>query len=135
MFQRLKAAVGPYAFLPLRLAVGLVGILHGWPKISHPSGFVRTVTEAGLPWPEVLAWAGMVSLVLGGALVLVGFLTRPAALGIACTAGVAAFRVQFASGFFGESGFEGALLLFLAAFALLLGGPGRASIDAFRGRA
>jgi putative oxidoreductase len=135
MLQRLKAAVGPYAFLPLRLAVGLAGILHGWPKISHPSAFIRTVTDAALPWPQALAWLGMGSLVLGGALVLVGFQTRLAAFAIACTAGVAAFRVQFENGFFGDSGFEGPLLLMLAALPLLLGGPGRASIDGFRGKA
>ncbi len=135
MFQRLKAVVGPYAFLPLRLAVGLAGILHGWPLTREVRPIARTLAEAGLPWPQGLAWAGVGSLLLGGALVLIGFLTRPAAFAIACTAGVVTFRLRFGNGFFGEQGFEAPLLLLLAALALLLGGPGRASVDAFRGRA
>jgi putative oxidoreductase len=135
MFQRLKAAVGPFALLPLRLAVGLAGILHGWPMTGQASENSGALGQAGLPWPRALAWCGIGSFLVGGALVLVGFQTRLAAFAIACASGVVAFRLRFGNGFFGEQGFEGPLLMSLAAFALLLGGPGRASIDAFRGRA
>ncbi|MBN1335525.1 MAG: DoxX family protein [Deltaproteobacteria bacterium] len=135
MRSRLAAVVGPFALLPVRLAVGLAGILHGWPLVGQTPEVTRTLAQAGLPWPGGLAWLGAGSLLVGGILVLVGFLTRLAALAIVCTAGLVAFRLRFANGCFGDQGFEGPLLLALAALTLVLGGPGRASIDAFRGRA
>lgn len=70
----------PLAFLGLRVAVGLLLIIEGWPKILAPFGMAGFVEDIGLSpgwlWSAILA----VMQFIGGILILIGFLTRPAAL-------------------------------------------------------
>lgn len=70
----------PLAHLGLRVAVGLLLIIEGWPKIIAPysmAGFTEGIgLYPGWFWSLVLAVLQFV----GGVLILVGFLTRPAAL-------------------------------------------------------
>lgn len=71
---------GPLAYLGLRVVVGVLLILEGWPKIMAPFGMAGFVEGIGLHpgwfWSAVLA----VLQFAGGILILIGFLTRPAAL-------------------------------------------------------
>ncbi len=70
----------PFAWTALRLAVGIMLIVEGWPKIMAPMaqvGFVESVGfHPGWFWSPALA----VIQVLGGALIALGLFTRPAAL-------------------------------------------------------
>ncbi|TRW98676.1 DoxX family protein [Paracoccus sp. M683] len=70
----------PLAFVGLRLVVGWLLILEGWPKILAPfamAGFTEGLgLYPGWLWSAVLA----VMQFAGGVLILTGFLTRPAAL-------------------------------------------------------
>lgn len=70
----------PLALLGLRLAVGALLVIEGWPKITAPfamAGFVENIgLHPGWFWSAVLAAMQF----LGGLLILAGFLTRPAAL-------------------------------------------------------
>lgn len=71
---------GPLAYLGLRVVVGGLLVLEGWPKIMAPFGMAGFVEGIGLHpgwfWSAVLA----VMQFAGGILILIGFLTRPAAL-------------------------------------------------------
>lgn len=77
---------------------------------------------------------------LGSFALLVGFLTRPFALGLAIFMAVAIRKAHWEYGFFlarrqGEgSGIEYCLALFLIAVALLMGGGGALSIDGLLSR-
>lgn len=70
----------PLAHLGLRVIVGVLLIIEGWPKILAPfgmAGFVEGIGfHPGWLWSAVLA----VMQFVGGLLILTGFLTRPAAL-------------------------------------------------------
>src|SRR5262245_39802942 len=68
--------------LVLRLALGVLILLHGIPKISSgPGGIIGMVREAGLPGP--VGYLVYVGEVLAPLLVILGLWTRPAALVIA----------------------------------------------------
>lgn len=70
----------PFAWVALRVAVGAVLAYEGWLKMGNPmamAGFVESLNfYPGWFWSPLL---GLVNLV-GGLLIMVGFLTRPAAL-------------------------------------------------------
>lgn len=70
----------PLAHVVLRLTVGIMLIMEGWPKITAPfamSGFVESIgMSPGWLFSPLLAVVNFG----GGLLILAGFLTRPAAL-------------------------------------------------------
>ena len=117
----------------LRMAVGVVFLMHGWQKFSW--GFQNVADfmgKAGIPFP--MASAVVVTLVefFGGVALVVGLFTRWVSLLIAFEMLVAIFKVHLRGGFFLPAGFEYALTLFAANAALLLSGGGRASLDGWR---
>ncbi|MDZ4729279.1 MAG: DoxX family protein, partial [Xanthomonadales bacterium] len=65
----------------------------------------------------------------GGALLIVGFLTRIWAAGLAFAMLIAVTMVHLQSGMFGEGGYQWALLLMACSLALLFEGAGKASLD------
>lgn len=68
----------------------------------------------------------------GGLLLILGLLTRPAALALAVTMIVAIFSVHFENGLFmSNNGYEFALALFSMSVALIFQGGGRYSLDRF----
>lgn len=119
--------------LILRLGVGLaMAFGHGIGKIPPSEGFVEGTAAMGFPVPVVFAWAAALSEFLGGILIALGLLTRPAALMLAGTMAVAAFVRHVADPF---STKELALVYLVASLALLIAGAGRYALDArFRPR-
>jgi putative oxidoreductase len=78
--------------------------------------------------------AGLVEF-FGGLFVAVGFLTRPAALGIFVLMAVAVFHVHLDNGFFWTNGgYEYPMLWGLIALAIAGRGSGRLSLDRALGR-
>lgn len=73
----------PLGWVALRLAVGIMLVLEGWPKIMAPfaqTGFVESIGFwPGWFWSPALA----IIQVAGGILIAVGLFTRPAALAVA----------------------------------------------------
>jgi putative oxidoreductase len=67
--------------------------------------------------------------VFGGGLLILGFLTRIAALLLAIETGVAIWKVQSAGGYLAVHNYEFPLVLAVACFALARVGAGRASVD------
>lgn len=114
--------------LILRVGFGLaLAFAHGLSKIPPSEGFVGATAALGFPLPTLFAWAAGLSEFVGGLLLAVGLLTRPAGVFIAITLGVAGF-VQHAGDPFGDR--ELALAYFAVGVAFAVMGAGRYSADA-----
>lgn len=120
----------------LRVVVGAIFVAHGVQKFfllgipAIAGGFA----QAGIPMPSLMApFIALVEL-LGGLALVAGFLSRPAALGIAFNMLGAMFLVHLPGGFFLPSGIEYTLALLAASVAIILMGPGAFSLDALLAR-
>jgi len=118
----------PLALLLMRLALGVIMLVHGSHKVfgglHHHAQFVASL---GLP-----AWTGYLSSFtefLGGLLVIAGLFTRAAAFAICINMAVAIVKVHWHNGLTGDHGFEFPLSLAVLAFALIFFGAGPISID------
>jgi len=128
----MKSNFNDLALLLLRLALGGIMWAHGAQKLlglfgGHgPQGFVRFVTS--LDMPPALGWLVIAIEFFGGIAIVLGVLSRLAALGFAVEMVMAVAKVHWTSGFFlgpKNTGFEYALVLFVVALVLFLTGPGR----------
>jgi len=140
MLKRLMSTSNDVALTTLRLVLGVVFFAHGAQKMLGwfgGYGFHGTMgflEHVGLPAP--LALLVICTEFFGGLGLIVGLLTRIAALGIGVEMTVAIFMVHLPNGFFmnwagnqkGE-GFEYHLLAIATAAALLLRGAGAFSGD------
>jgi putative oxidoreductase len=116
--------------LALRLAVGVVFIMHGWQKL-FVKGLPTVATflgSIGLAPAQFWAMTLTVAELAGGVALIVGVLTRVAALALGVTMVVAIATVLGGKGFF-LPGYEFALTLLGASIALALTGPGRFAVD------
>jgi putative oxidoreductase len=121
----------PLALFVMRLALGAIMIAHGYHKVfgglQHHAQFVASL---GLP-----AWTSYVSSFaefLGGLLILLGLLTRVAALAICIDLSVAIAKVHFHNGLMGNGGYEFPLALAALAFGLIFFGAGPIALDHIR---
>ncbi|MEQ9569688.1 MAG: DoxX family protein [Longimicrobiales bacterium] len=124
------------ALAALRLVVGSVFLTHGAQKIFifGFGGVISAFEAMGVPMAAI---AGpMVALVelFGGLALILGFFTRPAAVGLAGVMLGAILTVHLPAGFFLPDGMELVLNLFGAAVTLVLAGPGAYSVDTLRAR-
>lgn len=87
---------------------------------------VAEVAEMGFPAPLGFAWAVVLTEFVGGILLVVGFLTRPAALMNVVTTGFAAFWYHKDL----ERDGATAMAFFVMTSSLVFTGPGRFSVDA-----
>ena len=136
MFRKLIETYPTWAPLPLRLALGIVFIAHGAQKVFGVwggGGWAKfTANDPPFAWMQPgVFWMGAAAFseLVGGLLVLVGFLTRLGALMIVPVMLVAVFGVHWSGGFFAPKGFEYAFTLLMIALALLYTGGGRLSVD------
>jgi putative oxidoreductase len=125
----------PLGALVMRLVLGVIMTAHGYMKII-PSGalynFTHFVAHLGLP-----VWLGYVSAFtefFGGMLLILGLLTRVAALGTAINMGVAIVKVHLHGGLTGQQGFEFPLALLALAMMLVFTGAGWVAVDRTIGR-
>ena len=118
--------------LAVRLALGIVFVLHGWQKIATygVGGTAGFLAQVGVPFPTLSAVLIMTTEFVGGFALLAGFGTRVAAALLAFSMGVAVATVHLANGFFLPTGFEYALTLLLVNLGLVMTGAGAYSIDA-----
>lgn len=120
----------------LRVVVGIVFFMHGKQKLMAFGyhGVVGFLHGVGLPLPQVLAVFLLTAEVGGGIALILGVLTRWAALLNACDMLVALMRVHWKNGFFLPHGFEFVLTLLAATLCLVLAGPGSPSVDSLLAR-
>jgi putative oxidoreductase len=130
-----------WSHLVVRLGLGIVFFAHGAQKtLGWFGGRGLSATVAGFRQMNIPpAAATLAALVecLGGLALIVGFLARPAALGLIVVMLVAIVKVHARHGFFinfaqtpGKGhGFEFNLALIVMALSILIGGAGALSID------
>ncbi len=125
-----RAAMKDAATLPARMALGASMLYHGAEKLraegrEQTGRFMESVgIKPGRPW----ALATGLAEAAAGVLAVAGIATRPAALAVLVTQGVAVWRVHARNGFdVAKGGYEYNLALMAIALGLLLAGPGRFS--------
>ena len=120
-------ALQPLGLLLLRVALGIIFISHGYPKLVHPGAMRGMFVQHGLPgYFETIA--GMLE-VFGGGLMILGLFTRAAALLLAIEMAVAIWKVHSGGGLLAVHNYEFPLALLAGCFALATVGAGRASMD------
>ena len=124
--------------LSLRVGAGAVFAAHGAQKLFGwfggygLDGTAGWMASIGLEPGYLMALLAGSAEFLGGLLLVVGLLVRPAALVLAVTMLVAIFTVHFANGFFlSNNGYEFGLALLAVSVALLVRGAGSLSIDQY----
>lgn len=118
----------PLSFLVLRLVLGVIMVGHGYSKVF---GGLRLhaafVASLGMP-----AWLGYVSAFtefFGGIFLIVGLVTRCAALAVCIDMVVAIVKVHLHHGLLAQGGYQFPLALAAIAFALIFTGAGPVSLD------
>jgi putative oxidoreductase len=129
------ARTASLVLLLVRLSAGLLLVPHGVYKLlGGVNGLAAGLASRGAPAPLVLAWCATLAEAVGGLLVAIGLLTRPAAAAACATMVVAwatshlgdAIRIGTAKG----GVFEYPFLLSLLFLTIAVAGPGRYSVDA-----
>jgi putative oxidoreductase len=119
--------------LVIRAMLGVVMFAHGAQKVLGwwgGGGMEKTLAGMGQKFPEILVYAASFSEFFGGALLIIGLFTRPAALFVTVTMLVASMQ-HVAGGFFAsDKGMEFPLSLAMMALGVLFLGPGKYSLDA-----
>ncbi|MDQ6900988.1 MAG: DoxX family membrane protein, partial [Candidatus Dormibacteraeota bacterium] len=138
------------ALLLLRLVAGGTLMAHGYPKLfggpgrkppepltrlmgsnfpaaverSGPEGFAQALRRMEVPQPELAAYASGLTEFGGGLLLILGAFTGLASAAVVVNMAVAVRTAHWKVGFYGQGGFEFALLLGTAAATIGLAGPG-----------
>lgn len=130
--------------LPLRLIVGFGFMEHGYAKLARgPEAFTGILHALHMPAAPLLAWATILTELIGGFAVLIGAFVPLVGVPMAIVLLVAIFTVHLPNGFssikllavtpagarFGPPGYETDLLYFACLVALALGGSGPFAFD------
>ncbi len=127
----LKASA-PYGLAILRIILGVAMLVHGWSKLSGGvDGVAGFFGGLGIPAPGLMAWVVTIVELVGGAFLIVGFLTP--IVGILLTINmIGAIIFTKLGGPFIEMGaitWEKEAVFGAAALCLALAGPGAWSVD------
>ena len=136
LFNNIIKTEQSLASLPLRLIAGIIFIAHGAQKLFAwfggygLDGTGQWMESIGLAPGYLMALLAGGAEFIGGLLLIIGFLTRPASFVLAITMIVAIFSVHINNGLFmSNNGYEFGLTLMAATLALLIQGGGKYSID------
>ena len=123
-----------YGLAILRIVLGIAMAVHGWSKLSGGIGGVAGFFGSlGIPAPGLMAWVVTLVELVGGILLVVGFLTQIAGILIAIEMlGIILFAFLLRGAPFIENGgitWEKEAVFGAAALCLALSGPGAWSVD------
>lgn len=127
-------SLSPLAQLAGLIIVGIIMFAHGLQKLQgEPANFGGLLSQLGVPAPELMAYVVTFVELVGGALLIVGLLSRLSALLLTIDLVVAILLVKLNVGLIAPQGSGAGAELDLALIAgflvILLAGPGRFSLD------
>lgn len=129
--MRILDKLQPLGLLGMRVGLGAVMIVHGYPKITNIHGTEKFFSSIGLPWWSAYLSAG--AEFIGGILIIIGLLTRPVAVAQLIDMIVAIVKVHWKHGLVGDGNYQLPLTLAALSFALIFFGAGPIALDAIRG--
>lgn len=136
MINKMLLTEAGAAALILRVPVGLILAAHGAQKLfgwfggNGLAGTAQWMSSIGIEPSLLMALLAGGAEFFGGLALVLGLLTRPAALIAAFTMLVAIFSVHISNGLFAaDGGYEYALVLMVALLALAIQGGGDLSMD------
>lgn len=136
LLNRLLSTNSSLTGLALRIPTGIIFAAHGAQKLFGAfggyglEGTGQWMASIGLEPGYLLALGAGSAEFFGGIALLLGLLTRPAAVVLAFTMLVAIFSVHISNGLFmSNNGYEFGLALFSISVALAFNGAGAISID------
>lgn len=136
LLKNITSSNSGFSALALRVPVGIIFMAHGAQKLFGWFGGYGLEGTGG--WMESIGLGpGFLMALLagsaeffGGLFILLGLLTRPAAVALAFTMLVAIFTVHFQNGLFmSNNGYEFGLALLAASISLVFSGAGKAGLD------
>ena len=138
VFTESSPALLDEGLLMLRVFIGVCFVVHALVKLGlvgtgDMSGFTAWLADLGVPYAPAQAYLAMLSELVGGTLLAVGFLTRPAALLLAGTMIVAGRLGHRGAGYLitnDPPGAEYTITLAVVCGVIALFGPGGYSLDA-----
>ncbi len=117
----------PLALLALRVVLGIIMVAHGYPKVTNIPKTMGMLHSLSIPqWMAYLTAAAEFG---GGILLILGLLTRLAALAILIDLIVAIDKVHWKNGLQGPMGTQFPMAVATIAFALIFLGGGTISLD------
>jgi putative oxidoreductase len=119
----------PLALLLLRLALGIIFIFHGYPKLfTHTRETMQMFEHLG--FPRYFAYVAGTFEFFGGIMLILGLFTRIAGFLLAAEMAIALWRVHLPQGpITMVKNYEFPLMLSVAAFTLATVGAGLISLD------
>ncbi|MDX2374466.1 DoxX family protein [Psychrobacter sp. PP-21] len=136
LLNKMLTSKAGVAALILRVPVGLILMAHGAQKLfgwfdgNGLAGTAQWLSSMGMEPGLLMAILAGGAEFFGGLALVLGLLTRPAALVAAFTMLVAIFSVHISNGLFSANGgYEYALTLMVALLSLVVQGGGSFSID------
>jgi len=121
-------ALQPLGLVILRLALALIFVFHGYPKLVRADAAMRDFfMQHGFPGYFV-GLAGILEC-LGSGLLVIGLFTRPAALLLAIEMGIVIWKVKSGHGVMAVNDYQLELALGAACAALATVGAGALSMD------
>lgn len=136
LIKTLLTSEAGYGALALRIPVGIIFMAYGAQKLFGwfggygLEGTGQWMASIGLGPGVLMALLAGSAEFFGGLFILLGLLTRPAALALAFTMIVAIFTVHFENGLFmANNGYAFGLSLLAASLSLVFSGAGKAALD------
>lgn len=119
----------------LRATTGIILAVHGAMKLMDIPGTVQGFGEIGIPYPQHAVYLAIAGEFFGGLGLLLGLLTRVAALGTLSVMAAAIGFVHFGHGLLAKNGgWEYPLVLALISLFFVTHGAGPISLDAWFSR-
>ncbi|CCO45524.1 putative DoxX family protein [Vibrio nigripulchritudo SOn1] len=134
--KQITLSTAGFSTLALRIPVGIILMAHGAQKLFGwfggygLEGTGQWMASIGLAPGILMAFLAGSAEFFGGLFLILGLLTRPAAIVTAFTMIVAIFSVHFENGLFlSNNGYEFGLALLAASVSLAISGSGKLALD------